>query len=39
MTYTRKYLIRLTTNEQKELKVLVSRGRTAATNRFTRLSS
>ena len=30
MTFTKKYRIRLTTDEQKELKTLVSRGRTAA---------
>ena len=30
MTSTKKYRIRLTTDEQKELKTLVSRGRTAA---------
>lgn len=30
MTSTKKYRIRLTTDEQKELKALVSRGRTAA---------
>ena len=30
MTFTKKYRIRLTTDEQKELKTLVSRGRPAA---------
>ena len=30
MTSTKKYRIRLTTDEQRELKTLVSRGRTAA---------